>query len=78
MSTDRRLHCNPSDLELLHETNPEGFGEWIAETMLDFGARDLIDRLPDPHVLLSPLMDAMATGDSLWLCRSKHRGALWQ
>ncbi len=78
MSANRRLHHNPSDLELVQETTPEGFGEWIGETITrDFGARDFLDRLPDPRALLSPLLDTMAPGDSLWLCRSKHRGVLY-
>lgn len=27
--------------------------------------------------MIAPLLDAMVTGDTLWLCRSKHRGVLY-
>lgn len=72
-----RLDCSPDDVELVQEITPEGFGDWIAQKIeYEFGAREFLDRVPAPHVLLSPLLDAMAAGDCLWLCRSKHRGVL--
>lgn len=79
MSSDQSLDYNPRDLEMVREITPEGFREWIEQKIGALGksARDILDRLPNPHVLLAPLLQAMAAGDSLWLCQSKKRGVLY-
>lgn len=77
MSSNDRLRYNPVDLELVRETTPQDLREWIVRTIERMAGKvpaDLLDRLPDPHVVIAPLLDAMVTGDTLWLCRSKHRG----
>ncbi len=72
-----RLDCNPDDVELVRKTTPEGFGDWIAQKIeYEFAAREFLERIPAPRVLLSALLDAIAAGDTPWLRRSKQRGVL--
>jgi hypothetical protein len=79
MSSDNRLRHNPEDLELVRETMPQDVKEWVARTIERMAGKvsaGLLHRLPDPHGALLPLLDAMVTGDALWLCRSRQRGVL--
>lgn len=73
------LDRNPGDLELVEETTPDKFREWLIEKVGEFGRfpLDFVERLPDPRARLAPLLDSMTTGDSLWLCRTKRRGPLY-
>jgi len=79
MTHDPRLHYDRKDLELVQETSPEDFREWVIQKIGGLGGlpRDLVDRLPDPRVELAPLLDAMIAGDSLWLCRTKKMAPLY-
>ncbi|NUS69193.1 MAG: hypothetical protein HOQ41_12630 [Ensifer adhaerens] len=65
MSSDNRLRHNPEDLELVRETMPQDVKEWVAQTIERMAGKvsaGLLDRLPDPHGALLPLLDAMGDG----------------
>lgn len=74
-----RLHYDPSDLELLEETTPEGFVAWFIERCggIDSLPESLIEKLHHPETELAPLLDPMMPGDTLWLARSRVIAPLW-
>ncbi|OCP17770.1 MULTISPECIES: hypothetical protein [unclassified Ensifer] len=76
MASNLRLHCNPTNLELVRETSPEDARDWLFQ-QLGGVPQHIVERFPDPEIVFAPLLDAMTPGDSLWFCRSQKKGPLY-
>lgn len=74
-----KIIYNPTGLELVEETNPPGFRDWLIQLMggrIDNFPQTVIDRVNDPDTELAPLLAEMLPGDRLWRCRSTKRAVL--
>ncbi|MFN4016409.1 MAG: hypothetical protein ACK4JB_13805 [Reyranella sp.] len=75
----QQVRSNPDDIELVREVSLWQVSDWLLSFMGE-APNPLADRIRDLEALrehFSPILGRMQEGDTMWLARSKQRGALY-